>query len=259
MYSREGIPEKGELVICRITSILPHSAFVNLEEFGNKEAMLHDSELSRRWTRNRKSYLKIDKILVCKVVKSTKEGIYVSVKRVSPAQAKSKQEEWKLENKSHNILIFLAKQLNMDLKEIYKKIGEPILKTHGWIYPFLLEVAKNPDKIKEIDLEKKLEKDFLKLIKNRITLPQVKINAKLKVSSKSPNGIEILKNFFKKTTKYATESDAEMKVIYFGAPNYKIQITAKDYKIGETLLKNLQKEGEQLQKNNEIAFELNRK
>jgi len=128
MYAREGLPEKGDLVICTVKRVLPHSAFVDLDEFKDKEAMLHDSELSRRWTRNRKSYLKLGRKLVCNVVKSSKEGIYVSVKRVSEAQARSKQEEWKLEQKAHNILTFLAEQLKMSTTEIYNKIGEPILK-----------------------------------------------------------------------------------------------------------------------------------
>lgn len=259
MYTREGLPEKGDLVICTVKRVLPHSAFVNLDEFKGKEAMLHDSELSRKWTRNRKSYLKIGRKLVCKVVKSSKDGIYVSVKRVSQAQARSKQEEWKLENKAHNILTFLAEQLNMSIEEIYSKIGEPILKTHGLMYPFLIELAKNGEKIKELNLDKKLEKDFLKLIQNRINIPKIKIDANLEVSSKLPNGLEVIKNFFNKISKKVKEIDGDLDVIYCGAPNYKIKITAIDYKIGEKAIDELTKEGESLAKKNQIAFNLTRK
>ena len=45
-FKREGRPEKGELVICTVKRILPHAAFVYLDEYRNLEAMLHVSEVS---------------------------------------------------------------------------------------------------------------------------------------------------------------------------------------------------------------------
>ena len=33
MYKRKGLPETGDLVLCVVKRVLPHSAFVDLEEY----------------------------------------------------------------------------------------------------------------------------------------------------------------------------------------------------------------------------------
>ena len=230
MYKRKGLPEKGDLVICTIDRTLPHSAFVKLEEYGNLEGMVHDSELSRKWTRNRKSYLKTGRKLVCKVM-TTGDNISLSVRRVGPAQARSKQEEWRLENKAHNILTVLAKQLKMSTDDIYDKVGAKILEKEGLIYPFLMNVAKEGEsKLKVLNLDKKLSSNLFKLISNRIAVPKVKRDVKLIMKSNGPDGLEIIKKFFKTVENEAEKENSEVKITYCGSPDYKIKIISSDYK-----------------------------
>ena len=39
-FKREGKPEPKELVVCTVKKVLPHAAFVYLDEYNNLEAML---------------------------------------------------------------------------------------------------------------------------------------------------------------------------------------------------------------------------
>ncbi|UCD04401.1 MAG: hypothetical protein JSW73_02070 [Candidatus Woesearchaeota archaeon] len=260
MYKRKGLPEKGDLVICTIDRVLPHSAFVVLEEYDNKEGMVHDSELSRKWTRNRKSYLKKGRKLVCKVMSCTEDCISLSVRRVGPSQARNKQEEWRLEKKAHSILSVSAKQLKMSTDEIYKKFGNQILEKYGLIYPFLMSVASEGEsRLKELKLDKKLSSNLLKLIKTRIPVPKVKLDVKLNMKSDAPNGLEIIKKFFKMVENEAEKENSEVKISYLGSPEYKVKIISSDYKKCEKVLNIMEENGEKLLESNQGTFELNKK
>lgn len=260
MYKRKGLPEKGDLVICTIDRILPHSAFVKLEEYNNKEGMIHDSEISRKWTRNRKSYLKKGRKLVCKVMLCSEDCISLSVRRVGPAQARTKQEEWRLENKAHNILTVLAKQLKMSTDDIYKKFGAQILEKYGLVYPFLMSVASEGEsRLKELNLDKQLSSNLLKLIRTRIAVPKVKLDVKLNMKSNAPDGLEVIKKFFKMVENEAEKENSEVKISYLGSPEYKVKIISSDYKKCEKILDVMGDKGEKLLESNQGTFSLNKK
>lgn len=260
MYKREGLPEKGDLVICTIKRVLPHSAFVKLDEFDNKEGMIHDSELSRKWTRNRKSYLRKGRKLVCKVMNTKDNKIFLSVKRVGPAQARAKKEEWNEEKKAHKILNILADQLDMSTEKIYEKVGNKILEKEGLIYPFLLEVAKDgKGKLEKLGVDSKLSEKLFKLIEKRITVPKAEIKAEINLKIKESDGIEKVKKFFKEIQKSAEEKESEVEITYCGAPKYKVEIISPDYKKGEKIINEIKEKGEQLLKSNDGSFNLEKK
>ncbi|MFH1448366.1 MAG: S1 RNA-binding domain-containing protein, partial [Candidatus Micrarchaeota archaeon] len=51
-------PEKDELVIATIRKIFPYGAFCSLDEYDNKEAFVHISEVASRWVKNIHEFLK---------------------------------------------------------------------------------------------------------------------------------------------------------------------------------------------------------
>jgi len=42
-------PETGEMVVATVSRIESYGAYVTLDEYNNKEALLHISEISSRW------------------------------------------------------------------------------------------------------------------------------------------------------------------------------------------------------------------
>ncbi|MCD6381620.1 MAG: S1 RNA-binding domain-containing protein, partial [Candidatus Aenigmarchaeota archaeon] len=60
------IPSKGELVVCRITRVNPHSAFAYIEDY-DREGMIHISEVASGWIKDIKNHLKVGQIAVTKV------------------------------------------------------------------------------------------------------------------------------------------------------------------------------------------------
>ena len=45
LYKKEGLPEENEIVICTIKKILPNSVFVDLDEYKNREGLIHISSI----------------------------------------------------------------------------------------------------------------------------------------------------------------------------------------------------------------------
>src|SRR3989344_1878368 len=56
-YKKTKSPEIGDIVICTVKKVLPHSVFVDLDEYG-KEAMIHISEIAPGRIRNIRDYVK---------------------------------------------------------------------------------------------------------------------------------------------------------------------------------------------------------
>jgi len=58
MYKKHDLPKKEDLVICTITEATPSSVFVTLDEYDKVTGMVHVSEISRKFVRGMKTYLK---------------------------------------------------------------------------------------------------------------------------------------------------------------------------------------------------------
>jgi len=72
-YKKKDFPEEGEIVLCTVKKILYHSVFVNLDEYENKEGIIHISEISPGRIRNIRDFVKENKTIVCKVLRTNKE------------------------------------------------------------------------------------------------------------------------------------------------------------------------------------------
>lgn len=51
-------PELGDLVVATAKRIESYGAYVTLDEYGNKEGLLHISEISTRWVRNVRNHVR---------------------------------------------------------------------------------------------------------------------------------------------------------------------------------------------------------
>jgi len=261
MYKRKGFPEKGDFVICTIKRVLPHSAFVDLDEYENKEGMIHVSEMPRKWVRNMKTYLKIGKKLVCKVmdVEPEKNFINLSVRRVGASQNRTKLSEWNNEKKAHDILEVFAKQNKKTIKTIYNEIGNKLLDKYGLLYPVFLEVASSGSKtLIDAGVKKDLAEKLTELIQKRIVIPKAEIEGILTMSSAASNGLEIIKTAIAKAKGLAKKEKVGFEIKYLGAPKYKFKIIADDFKTAERILSKLEEEMTAFLKANEGSVEFKR-
>jgi len=253
-YKKKGFPDIGELVMCNVKKILPHSIFVELEEYG-KEGMIHISEIAPGRIRNLRDYVKEDKKIVCKVlnIHEEKGHIDLSLRRVNQSQKIRKTTEYKQEQKAEKILENVADELKISLKELYDKAGSKMIEEYGSLTPCFYDVVKEKIALKDLKIDPKIEKVLTKRIKEKIQPPSVSVSSKLTLQSFSSQGIEEIKKVL------AHIKSKNVLLSYLGAPNYRLLIEAADYKEAENKLKDVTTSATNFAKKLGVELEFKRK
>jgi translation initiation factor 2 subunit 1 len=71
---------------------------------------------------------------------------------------------------------------------------------------------------------------------NKIQIPQVEVRGIMEISSKKPDGIEIIKSTLAGVE--SSKGGATTTVTYVGAPRYRIVVTAENFKVAEKSMNN---------------------
>ncbi len=240
-YKKQGFPEERDIVLCTVKKILPNSIFVNLDEYKDKEGLIHISEISAGRIRNIRDYVKENKKIICKVLKvdKYKNHIDVSLRRVSSVTKKNKLTEIKQEEKSEKILELISKELKSNLENTYQKIGYKIIEKYGSLYNCFQSIVSKNDDLKDLNLPSEYTNLLISKVKEKIKPPEVKIMTKLNLESEASDGIEIIKKIIRDIEKFSKAKNYKIKFLYLGAPNYHLEITSNDYKTAEKQLKDL--------------------
>ena len=238
-YKKPGFPEEGELVICSVKRILPHSIFVSLDEYTNKEGMIHITEIAPGRIRNIRDFVREGKVIVCKVLRlhEGKEHIDLSLRRVPILQRRKKEDECKQAEKAEKLVEVVLAEFKMSMEEFYKKIGLQILEKHGSLNNLFINVLEQGEKAFDgIKINKKLINALINKISEKIKLPEVFLEANVKLSSKEGDGIERIKKSLEKIVLMAKEKNYKIMIAYVSAPKYKFKVISNNFKEGEKIL-----------------------
>ncbi|MDD5253820.1 MAG: S1 RNA-binding domain-containing protein [Candidatus Nanoarchaeia archaeon] len=240
-YKKQGLPEESDVVICTVKKILPHSVFVDLDEYENLEGMLHISEVAPGRIRNLRDYVIEGKKLVCKILKvdTYQRQIDLSLRRVPISLMKKKNEEYKQEQKAEKLLEFLAKNNKIDIKTVYEKIGNKLVEEFGGLYYAFEEIVKDKTDLRHLKIEEKLRKDVIELVKDKIKLPEFRAKTFLILSSPTSIGIRDIKESVSKGVEFANKNNYKVKLSYVSAPRYKLEVFSTDHKTAEKGLKEI--------------------
>ncbi len=245
-YKKKGKPEIGEVVICTVKRILPHSVFVSLDEYAIVEGMVHISEIAPGRIRNLRDYVIEGKRIICKVISINSQGnIDLSLRRVGMGVMATKLNDYKQEEKAEKLLEQIGKELKLDLKTMYFEVANKAIENYGSLYNFfqaIVESGKTP--VTKLTNNYNLTEALVKTIQEKIKPIELSISGTLTIKSYLGNGIELIKEILLKIKGKGLE------VSYLGAPKYKIISKAFDYKNAENKLKELEKILEYANKNN---------
>jgi translation initiation factor 2 subunit 1 len=255
-FKKKGLPEVGETVLCTVKRITPHGAFVSIDEYDNKEAMLHISEVSTKWVKNIREFVTENKKVVCKVLQKNEEKGYVdvSLKRVSHAEAQAKMNEIKTEMRIEKLIEVVAKKIGEDPKKALDQIGSRIVEQYETLSDFYTEVRNDLSVIDKLDINEKWKHELNAQIAEQIKTQQVSIKKALMISSIAPDGIERIKLLAQKMKEFGKSKSVDVIMKYLSSPKYMLEIKVQDYKTGESFLKKLFEQAESLAKKSSIEF-----
>ncbi|MFQ6050661.1 MAG: translation initiation factor IF-2 subunit alpha [Candidatus Hydrothermarchaeota archaeon] len=238
-------PEEGELVIATVTRVANFGAFVELDEYERKSGLIHISEVSSGWVKNIRDHVREGQKVVAQVlnVDPSKGHIDLSLKRITERQRQEKIQEWKREQKAEKLLEYVANLLGKDLETGYREVGYPLMNEYDDLYTALEEIAiSGYDAFLNLKISKDWKDNLVKIARENIEPPHVKISGTLKLSSPRPRGIDDIKEALIHARDKYNDEEVNVDIYYVGAPKYKIVITAPDYKIAENSLSSVAKE-----------------
>lgn len=232
----EDHPELGEFVLGTVKEIFRQGAFVTLEEYNNTKGILHISEISLKWVRNIRDYVKEGQKVVLQILRVDKKKGYIdlSLRRVTDKQRKAKLLEVKSNQRAKKLLDLMASELELSEKDL-EKISDELLKEYDSTYAGLESIAADHGIAKKLDIPLKWQTKLVELVSKSIKEPFVEITGYVKLMSYAPEGIIDIKAALKKIQDYKT--DCTLDVRYIAAPLYRIHVKASKYKTAERVLR----------------------
>jgi translation initiation factor 2 subunit 1 len=232
-------PEIGELVITTVRDVKGYGAYVTLDEYIGKEGLLHISEISSRWVRNIRNHVRIGQKVVLQVLRvdSDKGQIDLSLRRVNKDERRKKLESWKKARKAETLLTSTAAQLGIEVETLYKEEGIKIIDLYGSLYEGFEKAAKNGEQVLiKAGVPFEIAEILGTIAKEKIIVKRVSIHGAFEISSMRRNGVEEIKNLFQSAKQLGEEEDADINVYTLGAPKYRLEVTADNYKDAENIL-----------------------
>lgn len=231
------LPEEGEIVITSVKEVTGHGAYVTLDEYNAMTGFLHISEIATGWIRNIERYVRPKQKVVLKVIRvnRTRGEVDTSLKQVSGEERKSKLIEVKKNEKANAFMDFVKSKLKLTDQQV-GEIEEKILQKYDYVYDAFEAVArKGPETIQNLDLAPEV-RSAIEEESNKIQIPQVEVRGVMEISSKRPDGIEIIKNTLAGVE--SSKGGAKAAVTYVGAPRYRIVVAAENFKVAEKNMNN---------------------
>lgn len=256
LYIREGFPEPNEIVKCTVKKIYGNTTFVYLDEY-DKEGVLTISEIAPGRIRNLRNYVVENKEIICKVLRvNEKENrVDVSLRRVPVPVMKEKLEEVKKEDLAERIFIDAAKELSTTKDELFEKTYEDIFENYDTAYEALYDIMIDNQKIEMFNNLTQQEKDvFVNVINERIKPEKVTFSRKFDLTSKAPNGIELIKTSIRESVESLDYENVS--VVYLAAGKYKFITEHEDMRSADKLFQNFKSTLEKEAKKNSLELNI---
>ncbi len=235
---KTGLPNRDELVICKITRLFPNSASCEMIEYG-KPGMIHVSEVASRWVRDIREFLKDNQMVICRVMRVDGDQISLSIKRVRKEEGQSKLNAYNREKKAEKWLELAAKQMKKSLDQAYSEAGNRMVEEFGGLMKAFDVAAKNPELLKQKGIPQNWAQIISEIAAKSIADKTFTFKANLELSLTRSDGIEVIRAVLLAASKDGIE------VKYISAPRYLLTATGKNPKELEAKLHGAAEEIEQ--------------
>jgi translation initiation factor 2 subunit 1 len=237
-FNKPEWPEPGFLIVGTINRIVPYGAYVTLNEYGDKEGLLHISELSSRWVKNIRNHVREGQKAVLKVLRTNVERgqVDLSLRRVNVRERREKLLEWKHDRRSEELVKLAAERMGVDVQEAYKNVGIKIEKYYGNTYLGLEEASDTGiEALTKTGVPIEWAETLTDLSKAYIRVPRFKIRGVLQLTCPKPKGVNAIKDSLYRAIEIVEKRDdeVEIKINLIGSPKYRIEISARDFKKAE--------------------------
>jgi len=192
--------------------------------------MIHVSEVSGKWVRDIRKFVKMDKNYIAKVlnVNEEKGHISLSLKRVAKVDKTRKIQEFRYEQKAEKILNKIARKKNITLEKAYELIGYELQEKFDDMFEAFELASKSPEPLINRGIKKEWAEIIHEVAKESIVKKRVKIKAELNLKFYTDDGIEKIKEFLNNLiNKYG------LNIKYISAPKYSVEVESDNPKLAQ--------------------------
>lgn len=233
-----GWPTPGELVVGKIESIEDFGVFVDLEEYEDKQGLIHISEVASGWIKNVRDHVREGQTAVCKVLDVDKgsQQIDLSYKDVNEHQRKETIQRWKNDQKADNWMT-IAFGEDVD-DETYSAVANELIEAHGSLYSGFEQAAiHGSEALTETDLDEEQVDAIVETARENVSVPYVTVTGYVDLVCSTEAGVDAVKEALQAAEGNGEISnEIDLEVTYVGAPEYRIRVQAPDYKTAESEL-----------------------
>ncbi|MFH1240311.1 MAG: translation initiation factor IF-2 subunit alpha [Candidatus Diapherotrites archaeon] len=232
----EDVPERGDIVICKITKVMDYGVFAELLEYDNQKGFVHISEVASRWVKNIRNFAKEGQMRAAKVIAISpeKNQIDLSLTKVSPNIQRLKIEEYKQLIRNTRLIELLATNEKKEFDDAWDAVAEPLIKEYETLYDAFQKIATEKENAIKM-IPKEWQKPLLDLVEKNVSISMKTVKGVFTLQSTAPNGVEKIKSTLSKAEK--STKDAHIDIYYSGSGKYVIKVSSPDYKVAERVLK----------------------
>jgi len=235
--------EEGQIVLCTVTKIVGTIVFVKIEEY-NFEGTITFAEIFPGKIRNIRDFVFPGKKVVCKILRINPHVIELSLRRVKVNERNDFNDRFKRE-KSYAAL-FKTILGEAQANEAISKIKEKEISFFD-----LIESSKEKPELLAKYVSKENAEKIISILKEKKSKETV-LTKKFSLSSKASNGIVAVKELIKETSKNIDSKTLE--ISYIAAGKFMIKIRTKDLKKGDSQIRKMMSDLDDLAKKRSCVF-----
>ena len=236
----ENGPSEGELVVCTVKEVKQNGAYVVLDEFEKIDGFIFIGEVASGWIKNIRGVIREGQRLICKVLRTRRDGrsLELSLKSVSEERKRDRLQQWKNEERAKQLLKVLSENVGWDESTKEENQAE-LTEVFATLYGAFEEAATNPESLAEAGFEGDWLAPFIEMAVENIIPPFVEIRGRFVLRVDDAEGVEIIRKALLAAEKFSDkEAEIEVSCHYDGAPSYRIELKAPDFKSGEEVWNN---------------------
>ena len=230
-------PEEGELVVSTIKTVKQNGAYVDLDEYVGIEGFIFIGEIASGWVKNIRGFVREGQRVICKVMRTRRDGtsLELSLKSVSEERRRDRLQEWKNEQRAQQLLKVLGEKIGWSEDQVAEQASE-LTDAFGSLYTAFEEAAMQEGALENAGFEGDWLTSFSEIAVENIIPPFVEVRGTLTLSINVNDGVSVIRSALEAAESLSNEEqEIDVKCFYDGAPSYRIELKAPDFKVAETM------------------------
>lgn len=231
-------PSTGDLVIGIVKTVEKYGVYVTLLDHPGWEGFVHISEISLKWVRNIRDYLREGQKEVFKVIRvnSGLRQVDLSLRRVGRKEKEEKLLEWKRYEKAQRVVSLLADRTGMTTEEVRKMLVDPVAKRGMKLFDLFMEILEQGSVPEWLNLDAKTAQRLIDLVKQEIKVKRVVIKGELMLRCRGGDGVLHIRKAVEEALKTAGRNE-QVSITTKGPPRYIIRVEAETEERARELLR----------------------